>query len=202
MILSSDVEDDPNIWIVSLDLYLKDRVILQGSGWLNDGIIYAAMTLLRDQTKGKLCGWQSTQPGGCKPIASTLPFVQILHVKKCHWITVSNYSVCNRAKFTNTVRVYDSGWPLGVSTEIKEAVCTFYKCKGDTLNFELMDVSWQQNSDDCGVFAIAFATALAHDQDPTAQQWDINHMRRHLQINALKSKSSVVSLPEDGYAQN
>ena len=37
------------------------------------------------------------------------------------------------------VRAYDSGWPLGISTEIK-AVCTFYKCKDDTLNFELMDV--------------------------------------------------------------
>ena len=61
--------------------------------------------------------------------------------------------------------MYDSGKPLGISTEIKEAVCTFYKCKDDTLNFELMDVSWQQNSDDCGVFATAFATALAHDQD-------------------------------------
>ena len=71
--------------------WISISVIKQGNtGWLNDGMIFAAMTLLREQMKEKFCGWQSTQPGGLKP---GQPFVQLLHVQKSHWITVSNYCV-------------------------------------------------------------------------------------------------------------
>ena len=45
----------------------------------------------------------------------------------------------------------------------------------------------QPNGVDCGVFAIAFATALAFGDDPTKKRFDVKKMRRHLR-DCLKVK--------------
>ena len=57
-ISSNPPKYDPNIWLPNLDLYIRDKGILQSSGWLNDAIIFAAQKLLEDQTKGNIFGWQ------------------------------------------------------------------------------------------------------------------------------------------------
>jgi len=41
-------------------------------------------------------------------------------------------------------------------------------------------VQKQEGRDDCGVFSIAFATALAHGQSPASVQFAQNDMRHHL----------------------
>ena len=78
---------DPNVWLPSLDLYVRDKAILQSTGWLNDGIILATQKLLEAQTRGKVFGWQSTQLSKRKGLFVVVPrcspFVQILHVGKC-----------------------------------------------------------------------------------------------------------------------
>ena len=83
-----------NIWISALDLYIEDKAILESTSWLNDGIIYAAQSLLRDETKGQVNGWQSTQcsrnGGSFKIVPTKQPFIQILHVANCHWTVCSN----------------------------------------------------------------------------------------------------------------
>ena len=38
----ADIKEDPNAWLPALDLYQRDKDILESSQWLNDGIIYAA----------------------------------------------------------------------------------------------------------------------------------------------------------------
>lgn len=43
MTISSDKEEDPNVWISRLDLHLRDKEILQSTTWLYDGILYAAI---------------------------------------------------------------------------------------------------------------------------------------------------------------
>ena len=73
-----------------LDLFQRDKCILESDGWLNDGIVYAVQTLL---SQGKVFGWQSTQLSKreelFKPIPSG-PFIQILHISNCHWVVASN----------------------------------------------------------------------------------------------------------------
>ena len=49
-----------------------------------------------------------------------------------------------------------------------------------------MNVVAQQNADDCGVHAIAYATELAHGTDPVLCSWDFENMRPHL-IQCLES---------------
>ena len=70
-------------------------------------------------------------------------FVQILHVGKSHWLTVSNKQCPS-----GTVRVY----ALPGEAE---------------LELEVMDVDLQVNGDNCGLHAIATAYKLCAGNDPT-----------------------------------
>ena len=172
------------MWISKFDLFLRDKHIIESTGWLNDGIVYAVQSLLSLQTKGKVFGWQSTQlsrrEGLFKPLPPG-PFVQILHISECHWAVVSNIDVHTEGGSHNdTVGVYDSARPSSISDRTKMAVCSFFKCSSDALHFDLVNVEKQQNSYDCGVFAIANATELACGKDPAVCRWDTDRMRQHL----------------------
>ena len=50
-----------------------------------------------------------------------------------------------------------------------------------------MNVQWQRNDYDCGVFAIAYATELAHGGDPALYNWDCTSMWSHL-VNCLEQR--------------
>ena len=189
IITSSPPKYDPDVWLPSLDLYVKDKVILQSTGWLNDGIVYAAQKLLEAQTRGKIFGWQSTQlskRGLFVVVPQSSPFVQILHVGKCHWVTTSNVNIHGGACYTDSICIYDSGRPTKVSTDITTSVCSFYKCLGERIRFDIMNVSPQTNAHDCGVYAIAFATELTYCADPITCNWDVGQMRSHL-LQCLES---------------
>ena len=190
VISSSPPKNDPNIWLPHLDLYLRDKAILESSGWLNDAIIYRSQKLLEAQTKGNICGWQSPQfskrEGMFAVVPQSSPFVQILHVGNCHWLTTSNVNVHGGASYNDVVSIYDSGKPIRVSNEVTKSVCSFFKCMNDIIRFDIMNVSPQTNSQDCGVYAIAYATELAHGADPVTCNWDVDQMRGHL-LHCLES---------------
>ena len=90
------------------------------SGWLNDGIIYAAQKLLESQSKGKISGWQSTQCCKREGLFAIVPqssrFVQILHVDSCHWVTTSN--VQSGEPHKDNVSIYDSGRVTTFSADV------------------------------------------------------------------------------------
>lgn len=68
-----------------------------------------------------------------------------------------------------------------MSMEVKRQICSLYRCESDTVMFEIMNVMRQQNSYDCGIYALACATELIYDKDPTLCQWDTQRMRKHLE---------------------
>lgn len=196
ILISDSPVNDTGVWISHLDLSLQDKAILQSSQWLNDGIIFAAQNMLSAQTKGKINGWQSTQCSKREDLFSVVPssspFIQLLHVGSCHWITVSNVNVHDShcGCFCDIIGVYDSLRPTIVHSDIKKStsVCSFFKCSSDTLRFDIMNVSAQSNSYDCGVHAIANATELAYKADPVVCDWnnENNVMRQHL-LNCFES---------------
>ena len=147
----SPVRDDPNIWISALVLYQRDRAILQSKDWLNDGIIFAAQSLLREQTKEKVCGWQSTQCGKEEgrlfdTVPQNCPFVQILHVTNCHWVVTSNMNVRDQSCYSDVVCIYDSGRPTNIGLNLRKTVCSFFKCPSDIMRFDAMNVVAQPNA--------------------------------------------------------
>ena len=88
-------------------------------------------------------------------------FVQILHVGKSHWLTVSNKQCPS-----GTVHVYDSiKGAIPADTRIQAAAIMC--CQEAELVLEVMDVDLQVNGDDCGLHAIATAHELCAGNDPT-----------------------------------
>jgi hypothetical protein len=184
VISSSPIKDDPNKWLPHFNLYQQDKAILESSEWLNDGIISAAQNMLQAQTRGKLFGWQSTQfskrEGLFSVVPPSSPFVQVLHTGNCHWVTTSNVNVHGGGCYKDTIGVYDSGRPITVHSDVIKSICYFFKCKGDVLRLDILNVIPQPNANDCGVHALAYATELAYGEDPVTCNWDMKEMRRHL----------------------
>lgn len=50
----------------------------------------------------------------------------------------------------------------------------------NVVKFDIMNTMPQPNSYDCGLFALACATDLAHELDPVLSEWNIEGMRMHL----------------------
>ena len=111
------MKDPPDIWIPELDLYITDKAILQSTSWINDGIIAAAQLLLREQTKGQINGWQSTQccrmEGMFSIVPTNAPFVQVLHFGNTHWAVSSNVDPVG-GYYSNSIGYYDSAYPLSL----------------------------------------------------------------------------------------
>ena len=89
-------------------------------------------------------------------------FIQILNVRKSHWITVTSLG-CN----TNEVKVYDSLPACDVSFRAKQQIASLILSNDKKISVVIPDVQQQTNGNDCGLFALAFAFCLSSGQDPS-----------------------------------
>ena len=96
--------------------------------------------------------------------------------------TGSQFPIGNQSHSNDTVSVYDSGSPARVTRNVRIAVCSIMKPKCDILHFDLVNIKPQPNGSDCGVFALACATELAHGLDPALCSWECSSMRSHLMV--------------------
>ena len=72
-------------------------------------------------------------------------------------------------------------------------LCTiFYHYVATSLYLMILFV--QVGSCDCGLFAVAFATAVAHGKDPLQCTFDQSHMRQHL--HKCLSRKRLTPFPE------
>ena len=99
-------------------------------------------------------------------------FVQVLHVNNNHWICVAGNK-------NNEVSVYDS---MGgnLSKDMVPVIARMVKCEDEELMVKLMPVQHQTNGNDCGLFALAFATDIAKGVDPSERYYDEKALRNHL----------------------
>ena len=99
------------------------------------------------------------------------PFIQILNINNNHWITISTIGVP-----PSTVKVYDSNHGQLPRHEQK---LVLQSCQPDIV-IHYIDVQKQANTSDCGLFSIAFATAITFGQDPAMVYFDQEKMRQHI----------------------
>ena len=93
-------------------------------------------------------------------------FIQILHDGNLHWVCTLNISFHSLTDVSD-INVYDS-YDHGYITKMtKRQMATFMFVELPEVNTYIKSVQQQPNGVDCGVFAIAFATALAFGDDPT-----------------------------------
>ena len=172
----SPEQADSPIWISNEYMKLRERhrEVLLSERWLCDDIVNATQSLLKQQSN----------INGLQPVCATRTlsvdvqrsdFVQILHNGYNHWLVVSSIGI----KKDGEVYVYDSMY-CNTTPEVKKIVAAilFTKLPRITLNF--VHVQMQCGTQDCGLFAIAFATALCLGKQPGQLTFHQDQMRSHL----------------------
>ena len=146
--------------------------------------INLAQSLLREMFP-HLKGLQDVARGAVQafePVSGD--FIQILHDGNLHWVCTSNVSF-GVSKDPAAVAMYDSMNQGYVAKFIKQQLASFLCIQSAEMKVVMRSVQ-QANSVDCGVFAIAFATALAFGEDPSKLRFDVSKMRTHL-VECLKA---------------
>lgn len=101
--------------------------------------------------------------------------IQIHFTGQAHWVT--------SAYIGGHVCLYDSYVSAVLTKSLKTQLKLVYQGKADkngSLIVNEMPVQQQENSYDCGLFAIAFAFHLAQGDEPSALNFDCQKMRQHL----------------------
>ena len=83
----------------------------------------------------------------------------------------NNYWICVAGNKNNEVSVYDS---MGgnLSKDMVHVIARMVKCEDEELMVGLIPVQHQTNGNDCGLFALAFATTFAEGSDPSERYYD------------------------------
>ncbi len=86
-----------------------------------------------------------------------------------------------------TVRVYDS-MNLRLSSTLIKLVADLLHTSNSSIKIEYVQVQYQCGGSDCGLFALAFACSLCHQEDPAELKYDQNEMRSHL-VHSLEAQT-------------
>ena len=153
-----------------------DDVDIRNSAMLTDKHIQMAQELLHHQFP-KIEGLLSPTIGKARQFpVMRKEFIQVLHTGGIHWVCVSNIG----CKKKNQVKLYDSLYS-GVSPFTKEQIAALLFIEdSDVIEVSIPPVDQQTNGTDCGVFALAFATALCYKLDPTSLKFNRRAIRAHL----------------------
>ena len=150
-----------------------DRSLLVEGKWLNNHHINFAQCLLRKQFV-TISGLLLTLLQGKKQQIKIKNGIQIIYLNnRLHWCVASTIS-CAKIE----VKVYDSVFSSPNSEMRTVCLNLFDISKKPKLTYE--PVQKQEGGDDCGVFSIAFATALVHNHNPINVQFVQSIMRLHL----------------------
>eukprot|EP00731_Ephydatia_muelleri_P027168 Em0019g41a len=151
-------------------------VLEDPNGWLDDEHITAAQHLLQEQHPD-VAGLQSTslQYTRTFEVLRDHPFIQCLHENGNHWITVPTVG-CS----SGVVQVFDSSHHLKLSHSLKCIIADMLQASKDSIVLEYIKMQEQSGASDCGLFAIATATAICNGQDLCMLEFDQYLMRKHL----------------------
>ena len=164
-------KESNNVWmkIQDITLTLEDKHIVLDGHRLKDQHINSVHRLLKQQFPSlnglRLSLLQDEMKG------PTCNAIQILHVMTNHWILTATY------KSSKMVHVYDSVYS-SLDQSTAKSIQRIFHCNPCHIRVE--SVQKQYGSNDCGMYAIAYATAIAFGQDPTKLRFHQPSMRKHL----------------------
>jgi hypothetical protein len=162
--------------VVLILIFFWHRAILENEdSWLNDRIINAAQNLLR--IRYNTPGLQNTLLPSIQQneVVGGEEFVQVLHSGGNHWITISTIGCSD-----STVSIYDSIY-CTIPECTKKQICALLMSSEAYINLLFVNVDKQANQSDCGLYALAFCTALCAGNDPQNLTFSAGDaMREHL----------------------
>ena len=158
------------------------NVLLSDTAWLTCTVIDAAQDLLKVVAHDKFSGFQSVAVGRTMQFEiQEGEFIQILHCNSGHWVTMSTIG-CKPSE----VFMYDSMYSAA-SECVQCQIATLLALPSSHITLKFMDVQMQSGTCDCGLFAVAFATALVFGYNPGQYIFDQLSMRKHL-WNCLRNQ--------------
>lgn len=164
---------------------LDTERILMGEE-LTDLEINFAQELLKEQFH-RINGLQSTllQEKDVKRISSKNKLQIIFCKERKHWVVATTINCIH-----DEVKVYDSLFQYLDQTSLK-CIEKMFKQDDFSPQIKMSQCRKQKGSKDCGVYAIAFATAIAFGQNPGRQNFKQEEMRAHLVNCFNKNQISV-----------
>ena len=171
----------------------EDECILQND-MLTDDSINIAQNLL-SQHFPEIDGFFYTVIGQMQSLPIMKCFrkdIQILHTGNLHWVCTANLD--DKRQNDALSNLYDSLNYGSVSLRVACQMAAYLICPNSELEVKIKPVQQRGNSVDCGPFAIAFATSLAHNQDPCKIAFDQQQLHSHL-LRCLHS-GKMTPLPQ------
>ena len=164
-------QGDSDTWVQFNGIVLSqlDKDQLREGRWLNDKHINYAQSLLKKQFP-HIDGWRETLLIHRKQ-EKIKQGVQIIHTCGNHWIVASTLG-----SSTSDIQIFDSLYS-SVDKETQSIILNLFERNGQP-KLTMSKISKQEGVNDCGVFAIAAATALAFGSAPV--QLHQSGMRQHL----------------------
>ena len=135
----------------------------------------------------EVCGLQDTVPGQRLQfdVMPTGEWIQIIHDGSLPWLTCTTIG-CKEGEINN----YDSLYNF-LSDETQKQVASILHFRGNTIKCNFKNFQKQVGSVDCGLFAIAAATHLRHEADPSQFVYNQQAMSKHL-IECLENEKMSV----------
>ena len=200
VIVINDDSSDPPFWVKlencnpdnpesKLILYEASKSsILNKTSWLTDSKVHAGQLVLKKEFPF-LDGLNDTTITRSQVVPARSDFVQIVNTGP-HW-------VCLRTIGTRpaggTVKIFDSLYLKPSSTGIKHAR-RMLMFPGNQVTLVNEKVQRPVGINDCGLFALAFATDLCHGLDPVNQKYKQESMRQHY-VSCLEN-GAIVPFPK------
>ena len=96
--------------------------------------------------------------------------IQILFTRKSHWATlaIQNNDIC----------LYNSSH-TSVCEDTMRTISNLIRCKEKSFTVKLMNTTKQSGAADCGLYAVAVASCLALEEDPTTIVFNQQELRSH-----------------------
>jgi hypothetical protein len=156
-------------------LYMTDKdILLSPDEWLTDSLIDAAQELIK-RINPAIGGLQRVCCGLTMAfMVEPNEFLQIVGTGNGHWILVSTVGTRHP-----TVLVYDSAY-CTVNYYVERQIATMLCSQEKEIMLHFINTQMQYGSGDCGLFAIAFATAIALGISPEFIDFEQSEMRQHL----------------------
>ena len=168
------VSGETQIWVKVRDISLTniDKEILKSGEKLSDKHINFAQRLLKAKFP-KINGLRLTLLHDKAHKDPTHNALQVFHTGGDHWICATTIGTAGKR-----VSVYDSAytkWDEPTLCLLKKQ----FHCSPSNITI-LKNVQKQQGGKECGLYAIANATSVAHGKDPLKMNYTESLMREHL----------------------
>ena len=172
----------------------EDKCQLQQGEWLTDKHVNVFNNLVSCQFP-KQNGFQCPLLLGelLNYGSSNEDFVQIVNLSRQHWVCVSNIF-----SSPGVVDVYDSIPSYSMkSFALQTQVATIMKSSAKSFQLRHIDVQRQIGTNDCALFAMAFATSLCLRRDPTTESYLQASMRQHFM--ACYDNQKILPFPNSSH---